>query len=164
MKKAMTDLFLSKFKIFLLFFLTHSVYCSEKQQVNIVYVDDSFLLLKYAARHVENYNRESTNIHISLTPIYCGHNLTLSDLDGKHLVWCDISMPRENGDQTLARLKKEAEETEFFLPPFIASTSEDDYLGEQYARKNGFLFGYGKVKKEDIDPIFKKCEEKLNDN
>lgn len=90
-----------------------------------------------------------------------GVDLQIKDLNGIHLVWCDIMMLKENGDAALARLSKEAV-NKFYLPTFVAITTEEDYLNNsKKTEEAGFLFARNKIHKKDIGSILEKCENDL---
>lgn len=158
------------FFISLLFNALHS--CEPDNCVNIVLLEDAPFISKLTTRTVNLYNQQATQ-KIKLTHLCDGDQLNLDMLSGIHLVWCDIQMPNENGNLTLARILMEAEErqeisrTEVRIPPFIAVTGLPEYYNvdgkaSKQAAKEFFIGGCDKIKaSRDIRAIFEFCKSTL---
>lgn len=128
---------------------------TQRKTLRVLYIDDSVVNLKMTQNIVKIYNSEPENasLQIALTTRKHGDNLELSELQDKHMVWCDIQMsPKLDGDVVLANLKKHY--TDFSLPPFIAVTGEKEFHdsdGESspHARERHFIAGRDKIKTQN---------------
>lgn len=137
-----------------LFFST--AYCSA--DLNVVFLEDSRTIYRTVLHLVRKYNSAADNTQkICITHYDDGKYLELDTLHDIHVVWCDIQMPTENGNETLERIKadkkkrRQATASEVRLPPFIAMTSLTEYhdfedgIPSAMATQQGFISGRDKI-------------------
>ncbi len=156
------------YKFFITILCTHMLFAGahHPETLNFVGVDDVKLIRTGIQLAVTKYNKEATK-KADLKLFEDGDELILEKLTGVNAVFCDIQMDRENGNVALARLSKKADQVGFILPPFIATTSFDEYYEgnngpSEKATVEGFIGGRDKIKSaQDIYWAIKLCEDRL---
>lgn len=125
--------------------------------VVIAYADDIEMNHKQINRAIQIYNKTHDD-SVSCKHFDDGSDVTLPELVDVSMLFLDINMPRERGNETLSRLHKEAEAEGFVLPLCAAITTEDDYLLEdghsEFVVVQGFIFARDKIMGAGLEATF----------